>query len=192
MAIQSLLAALEERTLAREVGIPHDEARMRYALRSNTVRDFDAFEQVIADYYAYHHAQCVTKGGRMPRSEAAGFAKEILERYYRRQNGTLVTGYNNSHDGTNGGLREVLDIIADQIKQQSLENYIRHVFDRHVQHNSWEEKVAIMREFLHQCGPVLSDSIDRDQPERYAQDYTEIIRSYVENLRNTSSLLRQK
>jgi len=35
--ISSLLAALDKRTIAQRIGIPHDEARMRYGLRKNTV-----------------------------------------------------------------------------------------------------------------------------------------------------------
>ena len=39
--VASLIHALDERSIAREVALSHDEARMRYRLHSNTVRDFD-------------------------------------------------------------------------------------------------------------------------------------------------------
>ena len=40
--INTLLDALDERTIAMQIGIPNDEARMGYPLRHNTVADFDS------------------------------------------------------------------------------------------------------------------------------------------------------
>ena len=190
-SIKNLLAELEERTIAQKVGIPHDEARMRYQLRSNTVSDFDEFSEIIGDYYQQHHSSCVAKGGSLSPSDARSKAKEIVEQEYRRKQGDIVTAYNNAHDGTNGGLRAILDIIAERLKAESVERYIRDVFDRHVAPNSWEDKVEIIRQFIVQCGVNLSSSIQTDQAERYAQNYEDLIRSYVQALERTSSVFRR-
>ncbi len=189
--VDNLLAALDERQIAQRVGLPHDEARMRFSLQSNTVDDFDEFTDLIADYYSHHFTECVSEGGSLPRTESAGRAKEILEREYRRRNGDLVTAYNDAHDGTNGGLRAILDRIAEAIKVESVERYIRDVFDRHVAPNAWDEKVEIIRQFLSRNGAQLASSVEEDQPERYAQNYQQLIRSYVDALRATSSIFRR-
>ena len=47
VSINTTLAALDEREIAQHVGIPHDEARIRFPLSSNTVRDFDEFREII-------------------------------------------------------------------------------------------------------------------------------------------------
>ena len=164
---------------------------MRYPLRCNTVGSFDEFSDVVADYYNYHFTQCVSGGGSLPRSEAAGRAKEILEREYRRKEGDIVSAFNDAHDGTNGGTRVVLDTIAEALKAESVERYMREVFDRHVAPNSWEDKVEIIRQFLARRGGLLASSIDVDQPERYAQNYEELIRSYVSALQRASSVFRR-
>lgn len=190
-SIHTLLAALDERAIARCIGIPHDEARMRYPLRSNTVRDFDAFSRVIGDYFNYHFSACVSNGGSLSPAEAASRAKELLEREYRRHNGDIVTAFNDASDGTNGGLRAVLDKIAEGLKAESVQRYMREMFDRHVAPNSWEQKVSIIRQFIVCCGAHLSSSIRPDQPERYAHNYDELIRSYVEALQRTSSIFRR-
>jgi hypothetical protein len=189
--IDTLLAALDERTIARSIGIRHDEVRMRYPLRSNTVDDFNAFSQVISDYYNYHFTACISGGGSLSPGEAAGRAKELLEREYRRANGDIVTAFNDACDGTNGGLRVVLDKIAEGLKAESVERYIREMFDRHVAPNAWEQKVEIIRQFIACCGVHLSASIRADQPERYAHNYNELIRSYVDALERTSSVFRR-
>jgi hypothetical protein len=190
-SVDSLLQAINERTIAARIGIPHDEARMRYPLRSNTAGGFQEFSDIIGDYYNYHFTMCVSGGGSLSRDEATGRAKEILEREYRRQQGDIVTAFNDAHDGINGGMRVVLDKIADGLKAESVERYVREMFDRHVAPNAWEEKVAIIRQFIAQCGPYLSSSIKAHQPERYAHDYQDLIRSYVSALQRTSSIFRR-
>ena len=190
-AIDNLLKALDEREMAQRVGLKHDEARMNYQLRSNTVTDFDGFTDIIADYYNHHFAKCVSGGGKVSRSEAAGRAKETLERDYRRRNGDIVAAFNDAHDGTNGGLRVILDKLAEGLKAESVERYIREMFDRHVAPNAWRDKVEIIRQFIAQCGANLASSIDASQPERYAQNFQELIRSYVQSLQTTSSIFRR-
>jgi len=190
-SIENLLEAMDELTIARTVGIAHDEARMKYHLDRNTVKSFDEFTEVIANYYNHHVSQCVVQGGSLSRIEAAGRAKEILKQEYTRQGGDMMTAFNDAHDGTNGGLRVVLDRIAEQLKAESVERYARDVFDRHVAPNSWEQKVDIMRQFVARFEHLLSSSIRADQPESYAANYEELIRTYVESLRKTSSVFRR-
>ena len=190
-SVNSLLQALEERTIAQRIAIPHDEARMQYSLNSSTVTDFDEFSRVIADYYNYHYTRCISHGGNLSANEATGRAKEILEQIYRRRNGDIVSAFNDAHDGTNGGMRGILDIIDEGIKAEAVQRYIREVFDQHVTPNSWEQKVEIIRQFIRRCGANLGSAIRGDQPERYAQNYRELIRSYVDSLRRTSSMFRR-
>ena len=190
-SLESLLTAMDELAIARDVGIPHDEARMNYSLSRNTVGSFGEFADVIADYYNYHISQCVLHGGSLSRTEASGQAKEILVQEYKRQGGDINTAYNDAHDGTNGGLRVILDRIAEQLKAESVERYIRDAFDRYVEPTSWEQKVDIMRQFIASYGHQLSSSIRTDQPERYAHNYEELVRAYVESLKKTSSVFRR-
>jgi len=190
-SINTVLAALDEREIARRVARPHDEARMRYPLRRNTVDSFDEFVEGIGDYYAYHLAACLGNGGRLSREEASGRAKELLDHEYRRRQGDILSAFNDAHDGLNGGMRGVLDAITDGLKFESMERYIRGVFDRHIAPNSWEAKVEIIRQFIRVCGAHMASSFRADQPERYAQNYQDLISSYINGLRETSSIFRR-
>ena len=191
MSITSLLNSIDERTIAQKIGIPNDETRMRYHLRSNTVRSFDEFGHSTGDYYNYHFTSVFSRGGRLSSAEASGRAKEILEKEYRRRGGDIVMAYNDAQFGTNQGMRGILDIIAESLKSESVERYIRDIFDRYVAPNSWSQKVEIIKQFIDHCGVHLASSIRRDQSERYAQNYQELIRSYVEALKQTSSIFRR-
>ena len=190
--IEELFLALDERTLAREVGLRHDEARLRFRLERSTSDTFDEFARTIGDYYNYHFCACVGGGGRLSDTEAQGRAQQLLEREYQRgQRTDIVTVYNNAHDAMNGGLRHVLDCIADGLKGEAMNSHVRGIFDRYVAPHSWEAKVEIIRQFIDRCGVELGSCIQRDQPERYAQNYRELIDSYVNGLRQTSSVCRR-
>jgi hypothetical protein len=191
MSVKNLLAELEERHIAQRIAIPHDEQRMRYHLSSNTVQDFDEYSRVLGDYYNYHVSHCVAFGGRLTRAKAESRAKALVEQEYRRRGGGIVMAYNDARDGTNGGMRTSLDIVAEGLKTESVEDYIRDVFDRYVAPNSWSQKVDMIRQFMSYCGVFLTSSIRIDQPERYAHDYQALIRSYVDALRATSSIFRR-
>lgn len=186
-----LLKALDERTIAQKVGIPHDEARAQYPLRRNTVSDFDEFASVIGDYYNHHFTRCVARGGSLSNVEAQSRAKEIITQEYRRRRGDLMTGFNDAHDGTNGGLRHILDVVADSLKAESVEHYVVAMFDRYVARDNYEQKVQTIRDFISQCGVDLSASIDTTHPERYAQNYVELIRAYIAAKAQVSSVFRR-
>ena len=191
VSIDSLLKKIDELTIAKKVGLPNDEARISYPLKSNTVDNFDDFARIIGDYYNHHFSHCVASGVRLSASEARGRAKEILKREYRGGGGDITAAYSHAHGGTNGGLRVVLDTIAESIKAKSVERYIRDVFDRHVTPNSWERKVEIIRQFINQTGMERDPSINKNKPEMYAQNYQELIRAHVKGLQITSSIFKK-
>jgi hypothetical protein len=189
-SLQGLLAELDETAVARNLAIPHDEARMNYRLSKNTVSSFREFEEAISDYYNYHASISLLHGGYYSRAQASGRAKKILEQEYRRRGRNIVSAYNDAHDGTNGGLRVIFDKIAEGLKAEALEQYTRDAFDRHVTPSSWEQKVDIIRQFIAHFGHDFSTSIRADQPERYAYNFEELITEYVESMRRTLSAFR--
>lgn len=189
--IDSLIHDLQETTIARRIGIPHDEARLCYRLNYVTARDWHNFQDVIGDYYAYHFSQCVSQGGRLSRTEALGRAKSTVEQQYRRRRSDLMGAFADARDGTNGGLRSVLDSIADALKAESVENYIREQFDSRIARDNYDAKVVIIREFFQVFGRYLAGSVQLNRPDRYAHDYEPLIRAYVEGLQQTSSMFRR-
>ena len=188
--IDELIYALQETTVAREVAIRHDDARSQYRPPRNTVRGWREFEDIIADYYAFHYGRCVA-GARLSRTEALGRAKEILEREYRRRHSDIAGAFADARDGTNSGLRGVIDTLADGMKADSMRYYATDQFDSIVAPNDFDAKVDLIREFIARCGAQLGDAIQRNRPERYAQDYRQLIEAYVDGLRQTSSIFRR-
>ena len=191
VSYDSLARALDEREIANRVAIPHDEARARYSLSSIRVATFGEFTDGITGYYIYHYTTCIAPGARLSRSDAASEAKHLLESQLRRGEGDINTYFVRARDGLDGGMRVVIDTLAEGIKGRAVSNYVRDVFDRHVGPESWEDKVELIRQFIRSCGPQLSASIRADQPERYAHDYQALVNEYTRSLQHTSAMFRR-
>lgn len=189
--LEEILHALDESIIAREVGRHHSSVRAAYMLPRNSVDNYREFLRVIGEYYNHHYSSCISGGGRLNDEQAQQRAKKVLNDHYRRSEGDNITAFNDAHEEINGGLHVILTIIADQLRDESIELYISSVFDRYVTPNSWEEKVEIIRQFIDQRGYLLDGSIDASNPERYAQDHQLLIQSYVRGLQQTASVFRR-
>lgn len=179
------------RRLPRRVASQHDDVRARYALEHNRVPTFEEFTDVITRYYLYHYSSCVAPGATLPASQARSEVKQLLESHLRRGEGNIVTYFVRARDGANGGLRVILDTIAEGLKARAVTNYVRDVFDRHVAPSCFEDKVEMIRQFIKACGKSLPASVRADRAERYAGDYYELINEYLRSLRNTSEMFRR-
>jgi predicted metallopeptidase len=190
-AIRRILNALSETAIARDVGRIHDHARARYQCATLAVNDYREFQRLIGDYYSYHCTACRMAPQPVSAMESQARAKRLLEQAYRRRHGDIVTAYNDAHDGTNSGVRGILDALADGLKSEAMELYVTNIFDTYVAPNSWEDQVEIIRQFIAEYGASLSGSIHVHQPERYARNYNELINAYIESLREPARLYRR-
>jgi len=190
--INLLLDELTEEAITNAVGLRHDEARLRYRLTSNVVKTFDEFTRVIADYYNHQFGTCMlANGGSLIPMEAAGRAKELIDRMYRDQGGDIEAAFRDGSLGTNGGMRGILDRIAEGLKGEAVHRYMRDVLDRHITPHEWSDKVDILRQFISHYGRLLGPSIESDKPERYARDCTTLISALVHGMRQASAMFRK-
>lgn len=192
VSIVSLLTAVDERTIFARVGNRHDAARMNYTRGVSVASDFDEFTHAIADYYNHHFSICVSNGGALSFPEAAGMAKQVLTQHYRQRGGDLMTAFADARGETsNGSMRQVYDLIADTLKADAVERYLRDVFDRHVNPSSWTDKVEAIRQFIMHVGPHNLSGIDAGHPERYAANFEVLIRAYVRSMQRASMVFRR-
>jgi hypothetical protein len=188
----AMLNELDERTIARRVARPHDEARLSFHLARNVVGSYDEFADIMARYVQHHHTSCIAPGGRLSRIDAAGQAKEILKQEYRRQGGDDVSAYHDCKDGVNGGLRQVCDLLCDHLKAEAIENYTRDVFDRYLPPaDNYSLRVQMVSDFIRHCGVALP-GIDVSHPSRYSERLEELVRAFVRGLRQISTIFRRR
>lgn len=191
MPTRRLLAELDEINLAREIGRHHNTARLTYRLRSNTVRSFDEFAWIIGDFYNHYHSSCISHGGRLSIPEATSRAKAILDKAYRRRGGNLQACFSDCLHGLEGGLSKALDVISEELKSSSVENFVRDCIDRHIDPSSWEEKVRAVESLIAQLPAHFRSTIQEHNPERYAASIEDLVRAVAAALRETSSIFRR-
>ena len=188
--LKRIMKELDEIYIIENVTKCHDEARMKYRLDSITVSDDHEFNRVIGEYYNYHYSQCFSSGGKLSLDDASEEAKEIIFRTYQQRRMDKLHAYSDGKQGTNGGMREILDIIMDSLKEKAVQSHIRSVLDRYIQPSSFEEQMEIIKELIDKI-EGMPTYIDPKHPERYARDYEDLIRGLVESKRIIFSKLRR-
>jgi hypothetical protein len=184
-SIKNMLAELDNNNVARLIEKPHIDTILNYQLKSQDVKSYEEFSEIIGHYYNYHFTRCISNGGSLSKRQAIDRAKEIIRKEYGRKGQDMTGAFNDARHGTNGGLFGILSIIANELRTEDVERWVREVFERHVAPNSWEDKVDIIEQFIAHCGPSLSPYIETDHPERYANNFEVIIRRYVRGMQET-------
>jgi len=185
-SISALMAELDPRSIARRVGLKHDDARSQYVPRCSRVSTYEEFAGILGDYYNYHSCRCVTRGGGFSRHQAAGRARQVVERDYRRRDQDISAAFRDARDGTNGGLRGILDTIADQLKGEAIEAHIEEILDSHVSPVDPHAQEEIVRQLFAKLEPVLGPletDMGMSSPQYYAARYRQLIRKITDAAR---------
>ena len=188
--INNLMRELDEGTIARQIGSKHDNARVQYQLRTNTVENYRSFIEVITDYYSYHF-QYIYQCGPLPPADAEGKAKALVNQAYRQHRGDIMTAFKEARDNINGGTRRVLDVMCDAMKGEHIEQYIENVFDRYADPDDFDSMAEILRQFCIKYGDHFRSVLQIDKPAFYARDWKRICRIMVDTISQAASAYRR-
>lgn len=188
--LESILREIGERELNLTVGAPHDNFRMSHVLKRNTVGDYREFREVTGDYTAKHCA-FTGLGSGLAAFEAQELAKELLTRGYDRDGKSYADVCEDAIEGTNGGMRKILDMLCDGLKARSMGRYVENVFDRFIAPNSYDDRVEIVRQLFARFGDLFPSTINRNRPEEYASNYKILAREIVNARRRLASAGRR-
>jgi len=147
-----------------EVLMPHDQARESFRLPAMVVKDPFEFQQVITAYVQHHRA--ATGSPKTPDALAFSTAKRILDNEFERdpfQEGYVVA-LDMATRGTDGGLRLVINSLADFIRRTALNEYLDWTYYRFIHPLSKSQALAISRAFFERYGQLLRrHGIDVDE-----------------------------
>jgi hypothetical protein len=190
IAFDTVVSQINEQALARRFGIPIDSARGSYILDSSTVQSEEEFFGILEAFYVHLHSWT---SGSANVSFAAGDARHkvtaLLESVFRNKGGR-EGAYARARDGTQGGMRSVLDTVAEQCKRETYTEYVQCVFAQAVSGMKWGDRVQFMRAAMKRLGPVLPPELRDEPPERFVRQYEVIVRAYVESLDRLRELLQ--
>ena len=153
--VDRILGLLDSAQINRTILQQHDVARETFTLPTMIVRDHQEFKYLITSYVE-HHLRTVGEGAPTP-AAAFGEGKRILDRSFNED--AYQDGYARALqmglDGSQGGMRAVLNAIADTLKQRALADYIDHVYHQHINVLSKDDNRALSRAFYERFGPIL-------------------------------------
>lgn len=189
-AFDAVVAQIDEQALAHRFGIPVDSARGSYLLEASTVQSQQEFVETLEAFYAHLHRWI--SGGVQEALDAEQMrsgAIHLLEAAFRGQGG-YEAAYARARDGTQGGMRAVLDTVAEQFKRERCSDHVRKVFREAVSALDWDGRVQFMRAALKHLAPFLPPWLTDEPPERFVRQYEAIVRTYVESWDRFNRVLR--
>lgn len=153
--IDAVLSLLVPDFINKNVLMKHDVARESYRNVPITVPDFQAFANQIAEYVKHHHTAV---GDGTPSSEAAfGEAKRILSNVFADD--PYQEGYNVALQmglgGAGGGMRAILNEIAEQLKRQGLHNYKDYIFNTQINVLSQADNERLAKAYFDRFRDIL-------------------------------------
>jgi len=176
MAIyDEIMERLNPKVIISVVDEPHDTARGSYVLRSSIAHSYQEFEGIIV-HYTDHHMKMIF-GNSLPNDHLLQKSRNFLE-----SDGSFKNAAFMGLSGTEGGMIQVLNMIAEGFKAEAKKAYFDYILDSFIDPLSFEQVVRVMKELKTRLSSYSSDSFDYISPEAMAADYKEIIWKYIDAL----------
>ena len=153
--VDELLSLLVPDYINKNLLIQHDMAREAFRNVPIVVPDYEAFADLIAEYVQYHHAAV---GEGTPSPEAAfGEGRRILMNFFADdpyQEGYTIA-LQSALDGSGGGMRMIVNTLADQLKSQALHAHKDFVFHKYVNVLSAADNQRLAAAYFARFGGIL-------------------------------------
>lgn len=176
-----VVSELNEKAFAKKYGILIDSARSSFVLASVTVESYQEFIDTIVSFYI--HLRCYINQSPVEsinpdtsRNEAIG----LLQATYRKEG--IETAFQRASDGIGGGMRILLDRLTEEYKKQLKSKYINRVFTDALDSLQWTDRVVFMRSAMKRLKNFLPAEIANEPPERFAREYEQIVKAYIESM----------
>ena len=145
--LEKIMKLLDPAEIARVVSNRNWVAREAFSLKKNTVKDYEELVSLLIRYIQ-HHSMRVLAPTEFPANISLGRVTEFL----RRRNLTLKEIYDDCRLGTNGGVRRIIDILAEGIDQEHVQAYVNHILETEVPPFDFEFIEGLMRAFVGKYG----------------------------------------
>ena len=179
-----IIDLLVDEFMAHKVDILHQAARENYRLTKLTVATFHEFLSEITRYYLHHFNATMGDVSRMPPELATSNAQRAVERAFR---GGLEEGFLNAQTGTNGGLRGVIERMAEFLQGEMRDSWVNHVNSTTYDPFNFDDMEGLAREFLSRYGAHLPAGAQSVSPASIAGK----IRQYLESTAQSVSQIRR-
>jgi len=186
-----VVAKINELAMTENFGLKIDSARASFTLNSVTIGNYEEFLETITSFYI--HLRCYENSEpvkSIDQQRSRNEAVELLENTFRN-NGGMEAALPRARDGTEGGMRKILDEMTDFYKLSQQQKHITAIFRQSVDSLCWDERVEFMRHAMERLKNFMPQELRNEPPERFARDYEAIIKAYVNGMDKFNQLLRR-
>ena len=166
---------LDEQLMARRIDESIDRARDEFE-RVGDGYSHRRFIEATARFVQHVYGEALPCVRRLTPSQARDEAVGLLTRAYE---GTYADGYHgavlDASDPSGPGIELALAGIAETIKAQQRQMYVRWVQVRHVDSADWPTKCAMASILLEWCGESLPPELRDCAPEQLAEDVFDLL-----------------
>ena len=187
--LNQLLGELDPETIEQRACRKFDEARASFSLDTVTVENNEEFLDSITSFYAH----LLRRAGAGPTSPTSGnLSADVLDVLNKAIHGR--EDYNSilaeAKNASRGGLRFILDLVTEHLKNEAREKYIFRTFKEAIDPLDTDTRVSLIAAIMKREGDRLPPDIASQPPERYAHQYEEILRLYAQSLSRVISRLK--
>jgi hypothetical protein len=187
--LQFILDEVNMKALARNICSSIELAQSKYQMGSVIIEDSEAFMDIVVSYYIHlmRHTEKVIDP--IDSKVAGRDALYLLEEAFANKGG-YKAAFVNARDGTNGGIKYVLDMMANQLKESEMEKHIQAVFKLTIDPLNYEEKRHLIKGLLIRFGNLLPSEIASLPPERFVTHYEILLKQYIKVTDDLKSIFR--
>ncbi|MBI1931200.1 MAG: hypothetical protein HYS24_01520 [Ignavibacteriales bacterium] len=156
-----------------------DEARTKYTLDKNQVETYEELIETISSFYLFVLKETNNSNMNIDEEKLQIEALNLFQKTYKYKN-EYQQAIVNSLNGFEGGIRTILDDITKYIKTDTKENYVNAVINE-IDPTNYEIKKSLIQEIMNREKGDLNINNELLIPDKYIDDYIEIIRTYSQS-----------
>jgi len=180
IVFDTIVSQINEQALARKFGTI-DSARACFILESIKVKSYEELIDILQAYYTHLRRYIGFSPEKPDISEVRSEAIKLLERTFYNKGGDKIA-FAWARDGTEGGIRTILDRCTEQYKADKQDAYVNRVFKDAISDMNFCQRIECMQAIINEVGRFLPEEIKNQPPERFARSDETIemvIRTYV-------------
>lgn len=151
---ERIMRRIDPEVIAEKVSNKNWLARESFQLKSNKAKNYDELVAILTEY-VQHHWSRTGLSEDFPEETAFGQAVQALQ----NQGLSIQHIYDNAIRGTGGGIRKILDTLAEQFEQEQVRNYIEHILAKEIDQQDHEQLEGLMTAYLRNFSKYLPYSL---------------------------------
>jgi hypothetical protein len=159
-------------------------------LNAVTVQTNEEFLEIVTAFYAHMYRHTARIHGTIEKTRLGAEALDVLKKTFKGDKG-YNEALSEARTGTRGGLRYVLDRMTEYLKAEAREKHVLKTLKENIDPLDYAARVEVISALLRLLHGHLPDEITAQPPERFADDYEEIIKAYVHSTAALKTTLRR-